>query len=345
MDPTFVVTCTTLARSTPLNPCCRMKLFCLALLLASLPALAQTPQVVQTDSSRIETRQYPGGREVKEISTRRDRVYYRFYRDNAKQVTTTATYTKSGRPVGVTREYDDQGHFRYAIDQEKGKWITAHTAADPYYALRQQMKAKADRLIAAMYGPYFLQHQVIWDVAGSSMQTEAVGGNWTDTFGGRPIEFLLLYHVKLDAEHIYADLIQITLDSLGHYKPTLESDVWGFEKRSPRPTRGFALSYEAALASVRQKNTRNQQPLAGFLQWEQVKQMRLYPGYFRFYVPVLTRTLKDLHPQGRSTITEQYEVYVFNPWTGAFLEKKRMKSVRAWEKNSGFTSGLVPDEK
>ena len=36
-------------------------------------------------------------------------------------------------------------------------------------------------------------------------------------------------------------------------------------------------------------------------------------------------------------------VYVFNPWTGAFVEKNKMKAIREWEKLSGSSSGLIPD--
>jgi len=36
-------------------------------------------------------------------------------------------------------------------------------------------------------------------------------------------------------------------------------------------------------------------------------------------------------------------VYVFNPWTGDFIEKKKMKSVREWEEGHGLSTGLIPD--
>ncbi|UZR99759.1 hypothetical protein [Chondrinema litorale] len=40
----------------------------------------------------------------------------------------------------------------------------------------------------------------------------------------------------------------------------------------------------------------------------------------------------------------KFDVYIFNPWSGEFIEKKKMKSIREWERRSGSATGLILDE-
>lgn len=308
---------------------------------------AQKPHIVYTDSSRIESRLYPGGKEIKEIITAKNLVYYRFYRNNQARATTTSTYTKTERVIGITKEYDDQGKLLYSIDHEHGKWIVANAQVDPYYSLRQQVKAKADRLIAAMYGQYFLTHNVVWNVRSSAIYNEAIGGDWTDFFGLKPTKFLFRYDVKLDREHVYPELIEFALDAQGNFIADDYEEIYGFEPLLTFPMKGFDLLYRNALETARNISKAKGPLSTGFLKWEKVKSpflytYGLYTGQFRFYVPLKTGVQKDLHPKGRSRVTEYYDVYSFNPWTGAFTGTQQMESVHEWEERSGFSSGLRP---
>lgn len=324
-----------------------MKTLLIIFILLNLPAAAQKLHVVHTDSSRIESRLYPGGKEVKEIITGKNLVYYWFYRNNQARVTTTSTYTKTDRVIGITKEYDDDGRLLYSIDHDHGKWIVANVQIDPYYFLRQQMKAKTDLLIAAMYGYCFLTHNVIWNVRSSTICNEAICGNWTDIFGQRPIKFTFRYDVKLDPEHVYPELIEFALDAQGNFITDDYEDVYGFEPLSIFPVKGFELVYRKALVTAQKASKVRGSLSTGFLKWEKVKSpflytYGLYTGQFRFYVPIKTGVQRDLHPKGRSRVTEYYNVYSFNPWTGAFAGKQQMESVHEWEERSGFSSGLRP---
>jgi hypothetical protein len=214
-----------------------MKLLLTALLFLPRAALwAQQPQVMLTDSSRIETRWYPGGREVQEILTRKDRVHYRFYRNNRAQATTTSTYTKAERAVGITREYFDDGRLRYAIDHDRGRVVVAHEPVDAHQALRHAMKARADRFVAARYGDHFLRYQAVWNVRSTYLFNTVTGGGWTDRFGERPHTFKFCYDVKLDPAHVYPELLVFALDTLGRLIPDEFEfeEAYGFEFVGPR---------------------------------------------------------------------------------------------------------------
>jgi hypothetical protein len=316
-------------------------------LFATVAGWAQAPTIVRTDSSRIVSRLYPGGKEVKEWVTGKDRVHYRFYRDNRTTVTTTSTYTKAGRPVGTTREYDDHGTLRYAIDHDHGQWLVPDPRAYPDYALLAHIKAKADRLVAAVYGQRFLHQYAVWNVWGSAVYHGTLGGNWTDVLAETPTQFLVRYDIHLDDAHVYPELIELKLDTDGNFMPEESDEVYGFERLNTFPAHGMDLVYGEALATAKKKSGATSQPLTGFLAWERIQDALwqppgLYNGQCRFYVPVRTSTRKDLHPKGRSRITTYFDVYCFNPWTGAFVGKQPMEAVKEWEANSGFSSGLRP---
>ena len=316
------------------------------LLLARVAVQAQQPHTVQTDSSRIVSQLYPGGKEVKEWVTGKDRVHYRFYRNNRATVTTTSTYTKAGRPVGTTREYDDHGTLLYAIDHDHGRWLVTNPRAYPNYALLARIKAKADRLVTAVYGQCFLYQHAVWNVRASAVYNGTLGGNWTDVLAETPTQFLVRYDIRLDEAHVYPELIELQFDADGTFIPEVSDEAYGFERLSAFPAHGMGLVYGRALATAQQKSGVTQ-PLTGFLTWERRPEPLwqppgLYDGQYRFYVPVRTGTRKALHPKGRSRITAYYDVYCFNPWTGAFVGKQPMEAVEEWETNSGFNSGLRP---
>jgi hypothetical protein len=81
-----------------------------------------------------------------------------------------------------------------------------------------------------------------------------------------------------------------------------------------------------------------------FWDYDKEKKVNQFNGQFKFYVIIKVNSIKDIGPEGRYSIVDKFDVYVFNPWTGDFIEKKKMKTFREWEKYSGSGSELLPDE-
>lgn len=133
------------------------------------------------------------------------------------------------------------------------------------------------------------------------------------------------------------------LDADSRFIPNEFEEVFGFEKRPQVPAPKFALAYRSAIETTRKKSGVRNRLLSGFLRWESFKKPTLYDGRFRFYVPIKTGTVADFHPKDRSSVTDRFDVYVFDPWTGSFIGKKKMKTIRSWEEHSGNSTGLVPD--
>ena len=67
-----------------------------------------------------------------------------------------------------------------------------------------------------------------------------------------------------------------------------------------------------------------------FLSWHfnEDKKLELFNGHFTYNVAINTKTLKHEPKGGRNRIENEFDVYVFNPWTGQFIEKQKMKSYR-----------------
>ena len=322
-----------------------------AFVTALLPLLAgagraQPMRIRQTDSSRIETRLYPGGREEKELLRHKDLVYWRFYRNNTSQVTSTETLTKAGRAIGLWTEYDDYGKLLYVVDRDHGTWRVASRKAYPFFALQRRLKAQADSLIAATYGRPFLQAHVVWNVQGSAIYNARESGDWTHVFAAPPTRFLFRYDVKLDAQHVYPEILEFKLDAQGRFLPNFPEPALWFAQYCLQSTSAFRLRYTTALQVVQRLSRARKLPLRGFLQWEGLPPMQkasFYNGHLRFYVPVLTSSWKDLHPQGRSEIIDHFDVYVFDPWTGVLVARRKMRNVHGWEARSGSSSGLLPE--
>ena len=176
---------------------------------------AQKDFSVKTDSSTIKTEFYPGGKEVRETINDKDLVYYKFFRDNGSVATSTVTYDKSGRRIGIAKEYTDNGKLLYTIDHDKGTWTVVGKASYPFYDLQAKMRKRADSLIIEMYGKRFLENHAIWSVDGSYIYNENESGNWTDKLRQKPNKFLFRYDVKFDKKHGYDDLIEFELDAKG----------------------------------------------------------------------------------------------------------------------------------
>jgi hypothetical protein len=215
----------------------------------------------------------------------------------------------------------------------------------PFYDLQNKMKIMADSLISKMYGQSFQKNNTVWSVGGSYIYNETESGNWTDKFKKKPTKFLFRYDVKLDNNNRYDDLIEFELDAKGNFIPNPYEAIFGFEYVPDNLKGGFKLTLEDAIKQAKQLGLAENDTTkaVGILRWENFKKPELINGQFRFYVTIRIKTIENIVPNGRSSRTTKYEVYSFNPWTGEFIEKKKMKSIYSWEKMSGSSTGLIPD--
>lgn len=161
----------------------------------------------------------------------------------------------------------------------------------------------------------------------------------------KPTEFLFRYDVKLESSDWYDDMIGFELDSNGEYIPN--EGYWnnyGFEKIDTN-YETFLINKDKAIEIAKEKGLEisDTSKISEFLKWEKYLTLNFYSGEFKYYIIELTKVIEDIREEGRSKIEYKYDVYSFNPWTGEFIEKKKMKRVKEWGKHSGFTTDLMPD--
>ena len=303
------------------------------------------PDTLRLDSLMLVREKYPNVRLIKTFQKDKNVVFYEYYYNETTQLESTSTYDTLERPIGITKQYTDKGVLEYTQDYNNGEWIVYDKKNYPFYELQNKMKIKADSLVSKMYGHSFLVNNTVWSVSGSYIYNDNESGNWTDKFQKKPTKFLFRYDVKLDNENKYDDLIVFELDDKGNFLPNEYEEVFGFENVPDKLKDSFKLKYSDALLKAKSLGlTENDTTKAvGLLRWENFKKRNIINGQFRFYITIRTKTTENLVPNGRSSRSTKYEVYSFNPWTGDFIEKKKMKSIYSWEQMSGSGTGLIPD--
>lgn len=315
------------------------------LTLLTTVSFSQENSKIETDTSVIETRYYKEDNYYNifnELKDSKKTYYSEFYLDT-KTLKEQGVFV-DGNSVWLWKEFFKDGKLKREIDYDRGIITFFDKKAYPFLELQNSYKLKGDSIIKKIYSKEFFETHVIWSLGSSYIYNDKESGNWTDEFKKKPIKFLLRYNIKLDGK-IYDDLIEFEINSNGQFIPNEYEDVYGFEQLPKNSPKTFKLNQEKAiqLAKLKGLQENDSSKAESFLHWENSKSNSVYNGKFRFYVLIKTNSIKDIKQGGRSSITDKFDVYVFNPWTSEFIEKKKMKAIRSWEELSGSSTGLLPD--
>ena len=309
---------------------------------------SQDKQIIYTDSSRIEIdTAIRGQKSIEEFIKGKNLVRWTFIKNGVIQ--TKAQFDTLEHCIGIWYEYDQFGKLIRTEDYENRIWTVHNTKLYPHKLLLDQMKSKADKIVINAYGVDFFKKHTKWDFGQSTIYfKDESGGNWTDPISQKPTSFSIRYDIVTDNGKLYDDMIEFQLNSKGELFFPLElyDEVKGFEKTSSKSS--FRLTENDAIQKAKKLglNETDTSKAEAFLYWDYFKEKKItqFNGQYKFYVVIKKNSINDIRPQGRSTVIDKFDVYVFNPWTGDFIEKKKMKTIRGWEENSGSRSGLLPDE-
>lgn len=304
------------------------------------------PDTLRIDTLILIREKFPNVRLIKTFTKNRNVVLYEYYYNGTARLESTYCYDTLKRIIGKSKHFTEKGELKYTKDYDNGEWFVPNKYVYPFYDLQSKMKVTADSLISKMYGHSFLINNVVWNIDGSYISNQTESGYWTDRFKKTPTEFLFRYDVKLDKNNRFDELIEFALDSNGVFIPNQYEAIYGFENVADNLKGSFKLTYDQAIIKAKELGlTENDTTKAvGILRWENFDKPKLINGRFRFYVTIRTKIIESIVPNGRSRRISKYDVYSFNPWTGEFIEKKKMKSIYSWEKLSGNSTGLIPDK-
>ncbi len=271
-----------------------------------------------------------------------------FYNDT-KILESNHSYTlPTGEMTGISKQYNKKGELEYIQDHDKGTWEVLIFDNYPYYQTLVNMKEKVDSLIIVTYGQQFYDQFVVWYPESSSFHdAKYKGATWHNYQEWEPKRFQLGYSIRLSQNEIYDEQIVVQLDSLGNIDFPYESydDIKGFEKTQVK--NGFVLNKQSAIKKAKKLGLveNDSKKAFTFLKWEYNKEKKkeIYNGYFTYNVANVTDIIVHKPIGARNRIEYKYDVFSFNPWTGEFTKKQRMKSYREWGKHSGHSTRLIAD--
>ena len=272
-----------------------------------------------------------------------------YYYNDTKILESNYSYKQpNGELTGITKQYNKKGQLEYIQDHDKGTWQVVKFDNYPYYNILQERKRKVDSLIVSTYGQNFFDKYVIWSPEGSAFYNgNGAGATWYDYQEWKPREFLISYSIKLSEEEIYDEQIKVHLDSLANVVFPFDNyeDIKGFEKLEK--ANGFVLTKEKAIEKAKLFGLTESDTIKAFtfLTWKYNNEPKkeIYNGHFIYCVGFNIQTILHKPMKGRNRIEYKFDVYNFNPWTGEFIDKQKMKSFREWGKVSGMTTRLLPD--
>ena len=291
-------------------------------------------------------------RDIKTFDKAKDYVVGEQFYNNIKQIKKITKYDTVGRPIGIAKHYTKKGELQYIQNYDKGEWVVYDKESHPYYDLQTKIKARADSLIIKMYGDNFLHNHSLWIIDGSYILKENRQRiRWTEFLTEEPTKFSFCYKVNLDSQNSYNSYIYFDLDNNGNFLPNILGRGFffsgsGFENLPDSIKGSFKLNYNEALIEAKKLGLIETDSTKAYGQifWEDFRKSNIFNGQFRFYITIETKTIENLNPNGRSYKTTKYDVYSFSPWTGKFIEIKKMKVKKWWEKERSGFSLLEPDK-
>jgi hypothetical protein len=309
------------------------------------------PDTLYLDSLTIVREKEKEFRIIKTFYKRKNLVLHEYYYNKTTKLKSIIEHDSLGRPRGIARHYTRKGLLEYTQDYDKGEWIVYDKENYPFHEILNNLKLKADSLVSKMYGYDFLHNHTVWSPGESYIVNEKERERWTGKLKSVPTKFDFCYHVRLDSLGIYKGYIYFDLDAKGNFLPSFKErgfffNSYGFENVPEANKGSFRLDYTAALLQAKSRGLieTDSTKAFGLLSWEPLRKMDIINGQFRFYITIETSEIQTVNPEGRFYRTTKYDVYVFNPWTGEFVELKKMKRKYWSDKNrSGFTS-LIPDK-
>ncbi|MDG5493245.1 hypothetical protein [Psychroserpens sp. SPM9] len=298
---------------------------------------------ISTDSSDIEIIRNSVYHIYEESYKNKDSVWYSVhYIKDTTRLNTEGWKRKNGKYLGIWKEYNFDKQLLFTRDYDNAI-CEVNRQLFPHHEILERMKKKADSLIISNYSQEFFDSQVRFNFNCYAYDKDGYVGSWTEPMKRKPTEFLFRYQVRLENSDWQSEMIGISLDENGNYIPSHDRfNNNGFEKLNSE-NRTFEIDKTKAISIAKEHGLKGEN-ISEFLKWERFNKATFYDGQFKYYIAELTDQIDEIKKEGRSRITYKFNVYSFNPWTGKFLGKKKMKKIKEWEKNSGFTSDLLPDE-
>ena len=313
--------------------------FLLSSLLIAMVSFGQySKQVITTDSSSIEIiKDFPYSYIYRETLDNKDSVKITSYfaKDTTK-IREKGWQKRNGKTIGIYKVYTIEGDLLYTKDYDTGNF-TLNERYFPYHKTVAKVKKIADSLIIANYSQEFFDTNISSNFRIFAYDKEGNVDYVTIPMKTTPVEFDFSYNVRLWDFEWEDEIISVSLDNKGNIRQTS-----GLEKLDTK-NRIFTITREKSFLTAFDKGL-GEKETSEFLFWEKLDDTTntLYDGQFRYYIAELIDLEEEIKTEKRSRKFHKYNVYSFNPWTGEFLEIKKMNRISDMTNNAGFFTDLSP---
>ena len=286
-------------------------------------------KTIETDSSTIKIRKNGKYYEISEKSKTTGLTHEKdfFVKDSILYREGWGDSTRA--QFGIWKTYNNKGKWLNSIDYSNNTW-EYNKALYPFSDLQENAKIKGDSLIIQTYGKEFFEKHIGWNILfGPSIifKNNHILGDWTEPVKEKPLGYKMQYDVRFDGRN-YLWLIQFALDSNGKLIPDRYTS--GFEKLPGSSPQVFTLTHKDALIKAEQNGLvkTDSSEIEGLLRFDFFNRSELFSGQFQYYITQRLRSKRtDGSDKDTYIITNYYFVWIFNPWTGEFINHKEMKRI------------------
>ena len=302
---------------------------------------------IETDSSVIETKffQYLNSIRVFNKIKGKDLTYYEEYFMDSKSLITSGIF-KDGWCYGTWNVYNKLGQLTDIRNYDSGEWTVLDQTIYPNYNVQKFVLAKAFNFIEKNYGEEFTANHVKFNLNQSYKGTENTSNNWCEPLNESATIFSMSFDIEIEGIGNFDRMIKCEFDVKGQPLPIVYyKDVQGFQKIQDKNFR--FITQEQAIQKLKNldKLENDLKPTFTSLRWiyTEPHELSLYNGKFVYSLLFFQEESKEINGE-RSTITSRFNSFNFDFWTGEYIDKSKMKTVKGWGKESGFSTGLIPDK-
>lgn len=315
-----------------------------------------TVLVFKTDTSTIKIYIVGGIKHIEEFYNNKDLVRHVDYFSNNKTIREQYYWNKAGtEEVGVHKSFNRDGKLKLMIDFENRTWKRGNTRQFPHYKLLIDMKSKADSILASMYSQNFIDNHLKWSMFNSdyfdktySQPSFTISWFEEDSYKYKPSEFIVSYDLIVENTPI-EKFVRIIFDRKGRI---LKSHNWndlsevyniGLIDNKAKSRVDLVMSPNLALDYVKKQNPDiDIKKLSTSFEWipNVGHESSIYNG--KWEINVLQHLYsQNCNSNGSNCKREYYCVYIFNPWSGKFLHRKKMYKEITYGSDWSNTTGFI----
>jgi hypothetical protein len=296
--------------------------------------------IIHTDSSVITSVCKAGSYKIVEERFKKgNRILHTSYHKDTLTIKNTHYTDALNNFIGVQKIFDKKGKLILQIDHTKLTWY-ADTDVYPNFPLLDRVKARADSILRMYFGREFAYASMRWNIFSSSYfagnsRSPNFGISWTRE--DYPSYEPTLCHIVYDIvnENEYRGQVKMLIDTAGNIQggqltePGFILYNEGFKKFTTNEHPFYKLSIKNALkkAEALGLETSDDIVTTTSYKWERDKDpiSPIFNGNVRLIISQSKKS--DFKLVGDVGVLTGYtNMWVFDPWSGDFIEKRRIKN-------------------